>query len=209
MLEAGAPQVLVDVYQTAVGESLQAFSDSMQAVKVAQKRVNDAGEGRASKLVEMERLFRMARSAVATIVPTTVLPATLKRQPTDTDKRDAILELMSTVQDHAGAPWADNLLQGEFGQKVPAAVEQLNEYIEAANALQKAKADRVTAFVPGWNAFLKYKRLVRDTLGSSARQYQGLRLRSVAAGESDDEEDVKTDEAVTPAPEPVTAPSVQ
>jgi hypothetical protein len=104
MLEAGAPQVLVDVYQSPVGQSQQAFSDTMQAVKQAKKRVNDAEKGKASKLAEMDRLFRVARSAVAAVVPTSVLPETLKTQPTDTDKRDAIQELLSTIQEHAGAP---------------------------------------------------------------------------------------------------------
>ena len=197
MLEAGAPQVLVDVYQT-TGQPLETFSASMQTVKQARKRVKDANVGRASMLAEMDKLFRVARSAVGAIVPTTVLPETLKAQPTDTDKRDAIQELKSTIEGHAGAAWADNLLQGEFGQKAAAAIQQLTEYVEAGNALQKAQADRASAFGPGWSAFVKYKRLVHATLGSSSRQYQGLRVRKISAGSGDAEEgegeEVETEE---------------
>jgi len=196
-IEPGAPQVLVDVYQT-IGQPLQAFSESMQRVKGAEKRLNDAEAGRTSSLAVMEKQFRVTRAAVAAMVPTTVLPDTLKSQRTDTDKRHAILELKSAVEEHAGAAWADNLMQGEFGQKAPAAILHLTEYIEAGNALQKAKADRVSAFGPAWSAFVKYKRLVEATLGSSSRQYQGLRLRTVSASSDEAEEaeaEVEGDEA--------------
>jgi len=202
MLEAGAPQVLVDVYQTA-GQPLETFSASMQTVKRAEKRVKDAAVGKASRLAEMDKLFRVARSAVAAMIPTTVLPETLKVQPTDTDKRDAIQELRNTLQEHAGAPWAHNLLQGEFGQKAGAVIQQLTEYVEAGNALQKAKADRASALGPGWSAFLKYKRLVHATLGASSRQYQGLRVRKISAssggadegeGEGEEAEEVEGEE---------------
>ncbi|MCC6557212.1 MAG: hypothetical protein IT372_30030 [Polyangiaceae bacterium] len=184
VIEMGAPQVLVDVYEKTAGQPFQAFTDSMASVKAATERVKAAEKGKTSKLAEMDKLFRTGRSAVAAVVPGTVLPDTLKVQPTDTDRRNAIQELVSTVQKHAGEGWADNLMSGEFGQKAPAALETLNEYIAAANALQKAKADRLTAFEPAWGAFVKFRRLVRDTLGSSSRQYRGLRPRG--AGKSED-----------------------
>src|SRR5262249_6349694 len=141
-------------------------------------------------------------------LPTVVLPNTLKVQPTDTDKRDAIQSLVNIVQEHAGEVWADNLLQGAFGQRAAAAVTNLNEYINASNALQKAKADRASAVEPAWDAFVSYKRLGRDTLGSSSRQYQGLRLRNVSADETDETDAVEGGEDATPAPESAPVPSV-
>jgi hypothetical protein len=41
----------------------------MQAVKRVEKRSRDAEQGKESKLAEMDRLFGMARSAVAAIHP--------------------------------------------------------------------------------------------------------------------------------------------
>lgn len=62
---------------------------------------------------------------------------------------------------------------------------------------------------------MKYKRLVRDTLGSASRQYQGLRVRNGHADDADDAEgaeEAPAEEITTPAPEVVTeaapAPSV-
>lgn len=190
MMEAGAPQVFVDIYQSASGQPLQQYSDLTKEVKRARSRANRATKAKDRALGEMDSLFLSARAAVVAVDPGRELPATLKRAPTDTDKREAVEELVEALADHAGEAWADNMAQGAFGQKAPATIQAIDDYIAALNALQKAKAARKAAFASAWEAFLAYKGLVRSTLGAASRQYQRLRLRNAA---SDDEEDAEED----------------
>jgi hypothetical protein len=200
--ETGAPPVLVTVYQASCAQPLAAYLSAMTAIEDATTRAKNATSGMERMLEDMEQQFRIARCAVTAILPETKLPDTLKSQPTDTDKRRAIERLVEIITPHAGQPWADALLQGEFGQSAGAAVQQLNAAIEAQNALQKAKSDRTAALKPAWDAFLRFKRLVRSTLGSTARQYRRIHLRGGAAKvEEMPEEEAPGEEAPEEAPE--------
>ena len=208
--EAGASPVLVSVYQKSSEQPLTRFADAHTAVERGEVRENKARNNLDKTLEEMDPLFRMARSAVAAVLPEEVLPDTLKMQPTDTDKRNAISKLLGIISKHGGEAWADTLLQGDFGQKAPIAEQQLNEAIEASNAVQKARSDRAAAFDPAWGAFLKFKRLVRDTYGATSKQYRRLRLRTSAAAVSEDvPPEAGEEESDAPdAPESEAAPSV-
>lgn len=120
--------------------------------------------------------------------------------------REAIVSLLALVTPHAGQAWADALLGGEFGQTAPAAIQQLNECILARNALQRAKADRAEAFEPAWDAYVRFKRLVRNSLGSAARQYRRIHLpKGAPADEAEETPAAGAADAETPASEP--APS--
>ena len=184
--QPGAPQVLLAVYQAACEQPLARFLNAMTAVDDATTRASEAITRRERGLEEMDRQLRIGRSAVACVLPGTKLPATLKKQPTDTDKRSAIQRLVDLITPHAGQPWADALLQGVFGQTAAKAIQQINEAIEAQNALQKAKTERSQAFQPAWDAYIRFKQLVRDTLGSTARQYRRIHLRNASPAEEEE-----------------------
>jgi len=146
--EPGVPQVLVAVYQSSSQTRLARFLSAMTAVDDATTRASNATTEVARLLEEMDPLFRIGRSTVAAMIPETKLPDTLKSQPTDTDKRKAIQRLVDIITPHAGQPWSDVLLQGDFGQKATETMQCLNESIEAHNALQKAKHERAQSFQP-------------------------------------------------------------
>lgn len=194
ILEVGAPAVLVNIYQTATGQALDGFTTAMRSVKLARTRYKKAVKGMNERLEEMDGLFQSARAAVAAIDPETELPATLKSQRTDTDKRDALKELVDELVDRTGEAWADDLRQGEFGQKAAATIQALDEAIAAANALQKAQGARVAAYEAAWPAFVSFRRLVKSALGASSNQHQRLRVRKggkleVEEGEGEEEEE--------------------
>ena len=184
--EPGAPEVLVTVYQGACAQPLARYLAAMTEVDDATTRVNNAESGLTRLLEEMDQQFRIARSAVGAMLPDTKLPAPLRSQTTDTDKRKAIERLIDLITPHAGQPWADTLLQGKFGQTAAVAIPQLNESVEAQNALQKAKADRSGAFDEGWSAYMRFKRLVRNTLGSTSRQYRRIHVRAASGIEEEE-----------------------
>lgn len=186
--EPGAPQVLANVYQASTGQPLARFLDAMAAVEAATTRARDATAGMALLLGEMDQLFRVGRSTMAAVLPETTLPRTLKAQRTDTDKREAIRQLVETIAANAGQAWADTLLQGELGAKAAVTMQRLDQAIHAQNALQAARTERSRSFRPAWEAYMSFKRLVRDTLGAKSRQYHRIHLRGGAAGKRKVEE---------------------
>jgi len=202
--QPGAPQVLLAVYQAASEQPLARFLNAMTAVDGATTRASEAITRRERTLEEMDRQLRIGRSAVAAVLPGTKLPATLKKQPTDTDKRSAIQRLVDLITPHAGQPWADALLQGVFGQTAAKTIQQINEAIEAQNALQRAKTERSHCFQPAWGAYIRFKRLVRDTFGSTARQYRRIHLRNASTAEEETQAPAETTAAL---PEPAPAGS--
>jgi hypothetical protein len=202
--EPGAPEVLVTIYQGACAQPLARYLAAMTKVDDATTRVNNAESGLERLLEDMDQQFRIARSAVGAMLPDTKLPATLKSQTTDTDKRKAIERLVALITPHAGQPWADTLLQGKFGQTAAVAIQQLNESIEAQNALQKAKTDRAGSFDAAWSAYMRFKRLVRNTLGSTSRQYRRIHVRAASGIEEEEETSGPTDAGRAP---PASAPA--
>jgi hypothetical protein len=128
---------------------------------------------------------------VLAVLPDTVLPDTLKAQPTDTDKLNAIERLVDVLDDHAGKPWADALLSGDFGQQAPKTVKELNEAIAPNRALSKVIGARAAAYGPAYEVYLRFKRLVRDTLGASSKEYRRIHLRASpgAGGQEEGGED--------------------
>lgn len=101
------------------------------------------------------------------VEPTKALPETLSAQPTDTDKLYAIEALVGALKEHAGQVWADDLLKGELGQKSPEVIGLLEDASKAGKAVAKAVEDRATAAEPAYKAFVAFRRVVRDALGSA------------------------------------------
>jgi hypothetical protein len=186
--EQGAPPVLVEVYNASIAQPLQQYLSASTAVETAQNSVSKEGTEASTALEALDGPYRVARSAAAAVIKTVKLPDTLKVQPTDTDKLNAIARLLAIINEHAGEAWADTLLAGDFGLKGDAAVQEIGEAIQASKALQKAKTDRAKAFDPAWEAYIDFKRLVRDAYGSNSKQYRRIHLRSSAGLPGGDEE---------------------
>jgi hypothetical protein len=178
--EQDAPPVLVEVYKTSVEQPLQKYLSASTAVQDAWSHASAQGAEASEALAALDGPYRVARSATAAVVRNVKLPDTLKAQPTDTDKQNAIERLLDVINQYAGQPWADVLLTGEFGQKGAAALKEVGEAIEADKALQKARSARAQAFGPAWKAYRSFKRLVRDALGASSKQYRRIHVRSGA-----------------------------
>ncbi len=134
---------------------------------------------RLEALADLDGPFRTARAVVAAHVEGTVVPETLKTQPTDTEKVKAIEDLIDAIDDYVGQPWADALLSGEFGTKAPVTVKEIKEAMAANTALSKAAQKRAEGYGPAHGAFIKFKAVVRNALGPKSIEYRRIHLRSV------------------------------
>lgn len=171
------------VYQEVLKPHLEAYLPLHGAVT---KAVSDwAKENKeATEAVDaLDAPFRTARSVVLAFEPTIILPETLKSQPTDTNKIDAVETLIDTVDDHIGTPWADQILAGEIGTKGPVVIREINEAIAANKGVSDARTARAKAYGPTYERFLRFKRVVRDALGPSSPQYRRIHGRAAAKPE--------------------------
>jgi hypothetical protein len=135
-------------------------------------------------LSEMDTLYRVARSVLLAFKPGTVLPTTLRTQPTDTDRMNAIEDLLNALNKHAGEAWADQQIQGAFGVAGAKAVASMEEAVAANKTLSKARETRASAYGPAYDGYIAFKRVVRDALGSKSKQYKRIHLRDADAGEN-------------------------
>jgi hypothetical protein len=180
------------VYHETLRAAAEAFLYAHAAVRKTETAFRKENREALDALASLNAPYREARSVVLAFAPETVLPDTLRSLSTDTDRLDAIEQLLDTLDDHAGEAWADELTQGTFGQLAASAVKELNEAIVANKALSAAREARAAAYGPAYERYLRFKRVVRDALGPKSRQYQRIHLRSPSA----------TDEAPETLPEP-------
>jgi hypothetical protein len=126
-------------------------------------------------------------------VPEASLPATLKVQPTDTDKLNAIEALVDALDDHASEAWAEEQAKGTFGLLAPRTVNELNEAIAANKAFADARDERATAYGPAYERYLRFKRVVRDGLGAKSKQYKRIHVRATSVEEAPEEAPPKSE----------------
>jgi hypothetical protein len=181
-------RVYADVLKDAADQFQQAHWAIQQAETASGSEVNDA----LSALTALDAPYREARSVVLAYVPAARLPDTLKTQPTDTDKLNAIEGLLKVLDEHAGKPWADEQKLGEFGQQSPKTLTEIKEAITASKALAAARAKRANAYGPAYDRYLRFKHVVRDGLGSKSPQYKRIHVRASRTAEEQ--------QAPTPAP---------
>jgi len=189
---AAAPGVKASVASTFTGvldkpasRFEKAHKEVMRGESAFAKEDKEAREA----LGELDQSYREARSVVMAFVPTAKLPATLKSLDTDTDKLNAIEALLDVFDEYVGQPWADEQRQGEFGQRAAAAVKELGESIAANRELEAARNERAEAFGPAYEAFIRFKRVVRDALGSASKAYRSIHVRSPTAVEAEEPEE--------------------
>jgi hypothetical protein len=185
---AEAPQVKASVRATYVGMLeqpaevyLAAHRTVMKAESVYAKERNEA----LAAIHQFDQPFREARSIVKAFVPTTKLPATFKQLTTDTDRIRAINMLMEIVDAHETTSWAMEVKTGTFGQQAEATIAEMNEAIAASQALDNARKARALAFDPAYEAFIRFKQVVRDAIGSTSIEYRRIHPRASATSYSD------------------------
>lgn len=136
-------------------------------------------------MLNLAQPYGEARSVLRAYVPHVTLPETLKGAPTDTDRKNAIEQLVDAVDDHAGQAWADEILAGPVGTQASQVIQELNEAIHADSALSIAQTERAKAHGLAYERYLAFKHVVRSAYGPKSPQYRSIHLR--ADGTTDDD----------------------
>ncbi|MDI1480049.1 hypothetical protein [Polyangium sp. y55x31] len=186
--DAGARPVVGRVYADVLKGSAEAFLTAHKSVLAGESAAGKEGAEANAALVSIDQPYREARAVALAYVPTLAVPDTLKRQPTDTDKVNALEELLDAIDDHVGTPWADEIVNGEFGQRAPMVIKEIRESVEANTALANAKHARATAYGPAYEKYLSFKRVVREVHGPSSKEYKRIHLRAASGGDESAED---------------------
>jgi hypothetical protein len=170
--------VVVAIFKETLDAEATAYLVKEAAVSDAMTSFAKENREALSALSALDTPYRVARSALLAVLPDTQLPDTLKSLPTDTDQLTAISRLIDLIDDHAGKPWADALLEGDFGASAPKAIKELNESIVANKALSKARTARAEAYGPTYEKYILFKQVVRNAYGPGSKQYRRIHLRA-------------------------------
>lgn len=178
--EPGMKASVVRVYHEIFRSEGTAFLEAHRAVTAAETAFSKEGSEASQALAALDAPYREARSVVLAFAPETKLPDTLKSLKTDTDQLNAIEALLDVFDDHTGQAWADEQAQSGFGATAAATVKELNEAIAANKALAAAREARARSYGPAYEKYLRFKRVVRDALGATSKQYKRIHLRAAA-----------------------------
>ncbi|MFS8071164.1 MAG: hypothetical protein ACMG6S_32750 [Byssovorax sp.] len=189
-VEPGMKPSVVRVHDEILKSAGEAFRSAHREVTAAETSFSKEGSEARSALADLDAPYREARSVVLAYAPETKLPDTLKSQKTDTDQLNAIEALLDVLDEHAGQGWADEQAQSGFGKKAAGTVKELNEAIVANKALSEAREVRARSYGPAYERYLRFKRVVRDALGSTSKQYKRIHLRGAAVGTAAEAEEV-------------------
>ncbi len=203
--EPGMKATVVLVYQEVLMSAAQTYLAADDGVTKAESSFGKENKEAIDALEALDGIYREARSVAAAFVTGLVLPDTLKTQRTDTDKVDAIEDLVGILDEHAGETWADTLSSGDFGQKAPKTIKEIHEAIEANKGLSEARTARAGSYGPAYEAYLKFKRVVRNALGPASKQYKRIHFRDANTAVKD--EPAPVNGASKPGDTPVVEPS--
>ena len=205
--EPGAPEAVKNVFAGVLAAPLATYRAAHEATTDEEsKHALESKQARAA-LDALDQAFRVTRGVVLAFVPTMVVPETLRSQTTDTDQLLAIEALLDVLDDHASEPWAATELAGAFGVQAPIATKELSEAIASSKTLSAARTARAAAYGPAWEAYLAYKRVVRDAFGPQSRQYRRIHLRANGRLAEDSEPPPAPPEPAPPAPAPPAPPA--
>ncbi|TKC99313.1 hypothetical protein [Polyangium fumosum] len=174
---------VVTVYENVLQSPAQAFRKAHVDLLAAESVRAKERDERGMALDALDGHYKVARSVLLAFAPHTVLPDTLKAQTTDTDKVNAATRLFDMLGQYAGNVWADELLAGPFGVITQEMVKEHDEAVAAEMALAKARAFRQEACSLAYEKLLAYKRVVRDALGATSKQYRRIHLLRGSAKE--------------------------
>jgi hypothetical protein len=202
----GARPGVVLVHDRCLAPVAKSFRDAHTNMPAAQSAARKARATAAVTFASFDVLYREARAVVLAFVPTLVLPETLKSQPTDTDRVNAIRELCRILESNAGAIWADELRQGAFGAAAATAVLDLKAIAMADERFATARQARATLYKEARVQFFAFKRVVREAYGSKSHEYRRIHLRGKAGGEAEKEEAVVQGDVRESPPRPSLTP---
>jgi hypothetical protein len=185
------------VYKECLSGPAAAFRDAHAAIPAA-LTASRKEKAKTSALLDIfDGVYREARAVALAFEPALELPETLKSQPTDTDRANAIEALAKVFTDHAGASWADALAKGDFGTLAPSVVEQLGKSAKADKLLADARATRSTAFNEAHTQFMAFKNVVRQAHGQTSLEYRRIHVRVISGADKTEEPPAPQDHADT------------
>lgn len=197
--EPGMSPVVKCVYDDVLAGDGTAYCNRHEAFKKAEGIARAAKQKVDRMLAVYDPVYREARSAAFAYYPAVTLPDTLKTQPTDTDRVNAVTDLSKFVHSHAGEKWAQAVLNGPFGTLSPKFVAELKESIAANKALVTAQGERAAAYQDAYDKYLRFKQVVQDSLGASSPQYRRLKVRAKPKPHEEDAEEAAPESGVVRA----------
>lgn len=203
--EEGMKKSVVRVYNDVLKDASERFRRAHWDVQQGQTAYGELSTSAARLLAAIDAPYREARSVVLAFLPAAELPHTLKVEPTDTDKQNAIASLLKVLESNAGKAWADELKVDDFGKQAPGALVVLGDAIEANKALSDARHERAISYGEAYERYLRFKRVVRDALGQKSKHYKRIHIRGT---HTDEQSTPVTAPAAATAPATATAPRV-
>lgn len=170
--------IVKSVYDDRTRAAIDDYLAADGAIAAAESAARKEGRDATEALAKIDQPYREARAVAVAYLPHQTLPETLKAQPTDTDRKNAIETLLDAVDDHVGQTWADQILAGPFGQNAGPVIQELNEAIAANTGLSEARDRRAKAFGLAYERYLAFKNVVRNAYGSKSPQYRRIHLRA-------------------------------
>lgn len=187
------------VYNDILADDSATYLAAYQGLADAEVVAKKEGDEGVKALASIGPAYLKARSVAARYVKDVALPETLKSLTTDTDRKTAIGELLSILDDNDEEnDWAKELMTsvpGEpraFGELAPEAIREISEWTAANVALSKAVRKRAEAFGAAHEAYLEFKDVVRNTYGPKSIEYRRIHLRKNGKLAVDDVEPVAT-----------------
>lgn len=179
-LEPGMKPPVISVYNDILKPQADAYLVLHAGVVDAESQWAKENDEAIAAVRELAEPYRTGRAVILAYHPALVLPELLSQLPTDVEKIHAIEYLIDKIDDHVGQGWADGLLAGPLGTKGADTVREIEEGIVASKAVAKARDERAKAYGPTYDAFLRFKRVVRSALGPSSKQYRRIHGRAAA-----------------------------
>jgi len=180
-----AKSIVKTTYAGVLEQAAHAFLDASRAVqKIESLQAKETKEAQQA-LDRLDQPYREARSVVKAFIPTAKVPLTLKQLPTDTDRLLAIENLLDLLKEYETQEWADALLKGPYGQLAPSTLKELSEAIAATRALVDIRKTRADLLDPVHDAYMRYKRVVRDSIGKTSHEYRRIHVRAAPGSDAD------------------------
>jgi hypothetical protein len=89
------------------------------------------------------------------------------------------------LKEYETQDWADALLKGPYGQLAPSTLKELSEAIAATRAMFDIRKTRADLLDPVHEAYMRYKRVVRDSIGKTSHEYRRIHVRAAPLSDAD------------------------
>ena len=185
--QAGISKQVSQVHAAVLAPVADVYCENHGAVDVAYSKLQTAKLALGTTFAVFDGCYRTTRSVALAFHPALKVPETLKQQPTDTDRLTAIKTLVDLVTSYSAEEWAKDQLSGEFGALSTTYVAELKQVITYAKDHSDAVQTRIGSFPEAYDKFLRFKQVVKDTLGASSLEYRRLKV-PVRRGKKDETE---------------------